>query len=240
VITQDFSYKIYNNNILHLEWAPAIDIAQMQKIKHFASQIKDHYQIHVIDIVPAYHSLTIFLKDSIDHASEFINSLQEIYHLASTVPTESRKIWRIPVVYGGIYGPDLEVICKNLKMNPDQLIEKHTAPVYDVHFIGFLPGFPYLGGLDPDLHITRKNVPAPSVVPGSVGIGGNQTGIYPVNSPGGWHIIGNTPFPVFDPKRRPQIVIKSNDRIQFYSINESDLEASRIRIWEEIQKSITN
>lgn len=240
MITSDFSYKIYNNNILHLEWPPAIDNDQMQKIKQFAELIRDQNQVPVIDIVPAYHSLTIFLKDQIVLLSELMDSLREIYHLASAIPAASGRVWKIPVVYGGSQGSDFDSVCKKLKMDPDKVIEKHTAPLYEVHFIGFLPGFPYLGGLDPELRIPRKEVPSPSILAGSVGIGGSQTGIYPVNSPGGWNIIGTTPFPIFDPNRSPPILIQSNDLIQFYSIKESEMDENRMRICEEIKKSHTN
>jgi inhibitor of KinA len=240
LIYPDFSYKIYNHNILHLEWTEAIDNEQMRKINHFAKILNDQNQIPLIDIVPAYHSLSVFLNDPIVPISELINSLGELYHLTSSVPAENGKLWKIPVVYGGSRGQDFDTVCKKINMDPEELIEKHTAPLYEVHFIGFLPGFPYLGGLDPELHISRKEIPTASILAGSVGIGGSQTGIYSVNSPGGWNIIGNTPFPLFDPKRSPQTLIQSNDRIQFYSIKESELEGCRMKICEEIQKSLTN
>ncbi len=240
MIAPDFSYKIYASKILHLEWAAEITPGQMHKIKLFADQLKNQDRFKWIDVVPAYHSLTIFLKDPISDSLELINSLQATYTLISEVPKESGRIWKIPVVYGGIYGPDFDAVYKVLNMKPDELIEKHTASTYDVHFIGFLPGFPYLGGLDPELHLARKDIPSASIVPGSVGIGGSQTGIYPVKSPGGWHIIGNTPFPLFDLSRKPPIVIQSTDRIQFYSIPESEMEACRLQCFDEIKKTFSS
>lgn len=236
MIVPEFSYKIYNRNILHLEWAAEMKTGQIQKIKQFAIQLKHQDRFQWIDVVPAYHSLTIFFKDPISDSLELKNSLQETYTLISEVTKESGRIWKIPVVYGGMYGPDFDSVCKVLNMKPDELIEKHTAPTYDVHFIGFLPGFPYLGGLDPELHLARKDIPSASIVPGSVGIGGSQTGIYPVKSPGGWQIIGNTPFPLFDLGRKPPIVIQSTDRIHFYSIPESEMEACRLQCHDEIKK----
>lgn len=228
------SFKIFNGNVLLMEFETVIDIKHAQLIGQYVKLLKDHFSDSFVDIVGAYHSLTIYLKEDINPDNELVETLKTLYTSITTPTRVDSKFWRIPVVYGGASGPDFYSVCKTLNIDKDELIAKHSAPFYDVHFIGFLPGFPYLGGLDPVLHIARKSVPSASTLAGSVAIGGTQTGIYPVNSPGGWYVIGHTPFPLFDIKRSPPIIIQGQDQIQFFPIQESEIEDYRQQLQNEI------
>lgn len=127
--------------------------------------------------------------------------------------------FRIPVCYEGEYAPDLEWVAKEKGLSRAAVIDLHCAVTYRVYMVGFLPGFPYLGRTDPRLEIGRKKQPAP-VVAGGVGIAGFQSGIYPLDSPGGWQIIGRTPLAMFNSREDPPIHLQPGDSVQFYSISE--------------------
>ena len=124
----------------------------------------------------------------------------------------------------------LEEISINKQLKIEKIIELHTAPFYTVYGVGFLPGFLYLGGLNKELITARKEVPRIDVFEGSVAIGGNQTGIYPQHSPGGWQIIGKTPIPLFDSKKEDPTFIKPGDRIKFYAVSKSKFDIIEIEL----------
>ena len=128
----------------------------------------------------------------------------------------------IPVCYGGDYGPDLAFVAQHAGLSEREVIRRHTAPKYRIYMLGFLPGFPYLGGLDPALFTPRLQNPRTAIPAGSVGIGGQQTGIYPVASPGGWQLIGRTPLKLFDPDR--PLRYAAGDRIRFAAITPQQFE----------------
>lgn len=140
----------------------------------------------------------------------------------STSP-ESGNIIRLPVCYDLEYAPDQDLLSQEKRMPREDIIRMHTSSVYRVYMIGFLPGFPYLGKVDPALQIARKQRPVP-VAAGGVGIAGNQTGIYPLNSPGGWQIIGRTPLKLFDPYATVPVKLKVGDRVQFFSITKEEFQ----------------
>jgi inhibitor of KinA len=133
-------------------------------------------------------------------------------------PVEGRLL-EIPVCYGGDYGEDLGTLALAHELAPSRLVELHAAPVYFVGMLGFMPGFPYLCGLDERLITPRRSTPRPRVPAGSVAIGGEHTGIYPLESPGGWHIVGRTPISLFDPAAEPPSLLLAGDRVRFVPIS---------------------
>lgn len=135
------------------------------------------------------------------------------------MPTPSREL-EVPVCYGGEFGPDLETVAEHARMDSVEVIERHSAPIYVVDMIGFMPGFPYLGGLDERLAIERRESPRTRVPAGSVGIAGSQSGIYPNASPGGWQIVGRTPLRLFEPRRKRPSLLEAGDRVRFIPISE--------------------
>ena len=182
-------------------------------------------------MVPAYHSVAVYLSEHAD-----IKKLQEKLSTArksNIVPSEKHlksNHYLLPVCYENSYAPDMKSVSNALDRSQSEIIELHTKPIYTVYGLGFLPGFPYLGGLPASLHLARKNVPTTHLQAGSVGIGGKQTGIYPTESPGGWHIIGNCPIPLFAAEKAEPALLKPGDRIQFRSINTAD--------WESISEAV--
>ena len=131
----------------------------------------------------------------------------------------------IAVRYGGVHGPDLEDVARHHGIDADEVVARHVAGSYVVHMIGFVPGFPYLGGLDPRLATPRRATPRTLVPAGSVGIGGAQTGVYPIASPGGWQLIGRTPLRLFDARREPPALLRVGDTVRFRAIGDAELAA---------------
>jgi len=191
-------------------------------VKDSITNLTDRSQL--IDIIPAYQSLTLYYAEPLNNIEEIklqISDIMKISVFTNTKQKKSKTI-RIPVCYEEAYAPDLKLLASSLKITPNELIEKHTCGNYLVHMLGFLPGFLYLGGLNKYLHYPRKNTPAINIAKGSVGIGGQQTGIYPIESPGGWHIIGRTPLTLFDANKSNPTIAEPLDEVKFYAISSKE------------------
>jgi inhibitor of KinA len=144
--------------------------------------------------------------------------LQEAYSTAADLILNNGRTIRIPVCYDGEYAMDLHLLADRKQLTPEKIIDLHTSRSYRVYMIGFLPGFCYMAEVDERLIIPRKAQPV-TVMPGSVGITGLQTGIYPVQSPGGWFIIGRTPYKLFDWQAETPVMLQAGDEVKFYRIN---------------------
>jgi inhibitor of KinA len=140
------------------------------------------------------------------------------------VEPAASRLMRIPVLYGGQGGPDLEEVAAFAGMSSEEVVALHSGGTYTVHMIGFAPGFPYLGGMPDAISAPRREVPRTLIPPGSVGIAGSQTGIYPIGTPGGWRIIGRTPLALFRPEHRRPSLLRSGDRLRFVPITKEQFE----------------
>ena len=186
-----------------------------QNILHLADLFRSHDQIWS-EIVPAYDSLLLKLCPNIDRSiSEKIIS----HALETFAPSEellpAGTIIDIPVNYGGESGPDLMHVANEAGISPDEVIALHSQKLYMVCLMGFIPGFAFMSDTDPKLHIPRREQPRAFVPAGSVGLAGWQTGIYGLESPGGWQIIGRTSLRLFEPNRDPAFLLKAGDWIRF-------------------------
>lgn len=172
---------------------------------------------YIIDIYPTYNSIVIdydpqkIFYEDIKKEIEILLSEIDISNDEIITP----KIINIPVKYGGDHGPDLERMSQSLNISQDEIIKIHSSKNYRVYMLGFMPGFPYLGGLDKKISFPRLNKPRLSVPSGSVGIAGDQTGVYPFKSPGGWNIIGKTKLKLFDKSNDPPNLITTGSYIKF-------------------------
>jgi KipI family sensor histidine kinase inhibitor len=190
-----------------------IDPAMHERVRALLESLQSKPQAGVINLHPAYASLLV----DFDPAQLSIESLEttlweRLQHDAQ--PSAPRTV-EIQVRYGGQSGPDLEEVARHCNMRPEEVVALHCAGEYLVYFLGFSPGFPYLGGMDSALATPRRATPRKSVAAGSVGIAGSQTGIYPLDSPGGWQIIGRTEARIFDPYRNPPELLRMGDRVRF-------------------------
>lgn len=195
-----------------LELDPPVSLSSQQRIWGLAQRLHDRPE--VIDVVPGMNNITVVLSDPQQTALDAIEWLQQWWETSEIQTAQSRLI-NIPVVYGGLSGPDLDEVARYCDMSASQIVECHSAAEYVVYFIGFQPGFPYLGGLDSRLHTPRRAEPRLQVPAGSVGIGGAQTGIYPLATPGGWQLIGHAQTTLFTPGQQPPVLLRSGDRVRF-------------------------
>ncbi|RLC77330.1 MAG: allophanate hydrolase [Chloroflexi bacterium] len=174
------------------------------------------------EIVPTYRSLLVHydpLRLSFNEVKDLV--LEALRRCEEAPPPEPRVV-EIPVVYGGEFGPDIEFVAKHNGLSVEEVIRLHSNATYTVYMIGFVPGFTYLGGLPKRLATPRLPTPRTLVPAGSVGIAGEQTGIYPIDIPGGWRLIGRTPLKLFDPHREPPVLLKPGDKVRFVPITEEE------------------
>ncbi|MBE3554580.1 MAG: 5-oxoprolinase subunit PxpB [Thermicanus sp.] len=179
----------------------------------------------MVEYIPAFTSVALIYDLMKTTYLEVKSRLEEIL---ATLPPSAAATARqvvIPVCYGGEWGPDLEFVARYHHMAPEEVITIHSEGEYRVYMIGFAPGFPYLGGLPERIATPRRATPRLKIPAGSVGIAGSQTGIYPIDSPGGWQIIGRTPLHLFRPHRNPPSLLQSGDRIRFQPISPDEFAA---------------
>lgn len=209
-------YKTYGPTAILIEWPQQINEAILKDIQNFQVVIENKLHKYVIECIPAYTSLTILFKEI--NFNNIRDKLQLIYEVGFNEKKSSTIVWHLPVCYSPTLGFDLEDYSKAVNLSIEEIIQIHTKTIYTVYFIGFLPGFLYLGNLDERLFLNRKSKPLLKIPKGAVGIGGKQTGIYPQASPGGWHIIGNCPVTLFNVNENPPSVFKAGDQVQFLPI----------------------
>lgn len=192
------------------------------QVAALAQLLEDDPHAALAEWVPTYRSLLIYYDPQLAPYGQLAAWLEESLGRAQVkAPAPARRV-TIPVLYGGAMGPDLEAVAAHTGLNSRQLIELHQAPDYLVYMLGFLPGFPYLGGLDPRLYTPRLSTPRTRVAAGSVGIADKQTGIYPLSSPGGWQLIGRTPLRLFDQSREQPFLLRAGDILSFRAIDEEE------------------
>ncbi len=182
----------------------------------------------VLETVPAYASLLVYYDPLVYTYAEMEERIRNRLSAEAPLHGAEGKCVVIPVCYGGAYGPDLPFVASHAGLTESEVIRLHSAKEYRIYMLGFLPGFPYLGGLDPRLETPRLPSPRTLIPAGSVGIGGRQTGIYPFPSPGGWQLIGRTPVSLFQqsPSGEAQIPIyQPGDRIRFEPVSPEEYEA---------------
>jgi inhibitor of KinA len=180
----------------------------------------------VIDLVPGYTTLLVLYDPGLADPAElrgWVERRLESPPAERHAPPAQPVV--IPVLYDPIVAADLQALASEKGLTVDELVTIHTGAIYRCYILGFRPGFPFLGGLDPRLHTPRLATPRVRVPAGSVGIGGQQTGVYPVESPGGWRIIGRTPLRLFDPDRADPFLVHPGDRVVFAAIDPSGFKA---------------
>ena len=200
--------RLINEQSLMIYFENEISENTYEKVNKTVQYIQNQKHKDIIDIVPSYRAILITFDNMSIDGTKLIENLE----LSITVP----------VVYGGEFGPDLDEVASYNNLTNEEVIDIHTQQAYLIYMLGFMPGFPYLGGLDKRIHTPRRSEPRVKIDAGSVGIANNQTGLYPLDSPGGWQIIGRTPLKVFDLNRDPMTIYEAGDYIQFKAITQSE------------------
>jgi inhibitor of KinA len=182
----------------------------------------------VIELAPAYATIGVFFDPARTGLDALKTEIEEA--LRKVEPARSRagtgSTVEVPVCYENEFAPDLREVAWQAKLSVEEVVQRHASATYRVSCVGFTPGFPYLSGLPAELATPRRDSPRKRIPPGSVGIGGTQTGIYPSVSPGGWNIIGRTPLRLFDVQREPPALFHAGDRVRFRRISREEFEQS--------------
>ena len=210
-----------------VEFGNAISEDINRQVRSFTVAAEAAHIEGVTELVPTYRSVTVHYRPEVIGYARLYEKLNQIVNGLKEAEIPPAGEIRVPVCYGGEHGPDLENVAKLHDMTPEEVIRLHTTPVYLNYMLGFLPGFCYLGGLDKRIHTPRLTTPRVKIPAGSVGIAGSQTGIYPLESPGGWQLIGQTPLRLYDPKREKAILVDAGMNMIFYPIDEAEYERVR-------------
>ena len=235
----DETYPVNNSQIrfldsgesaLDIEFGNSIDPDIHTKVMDLFSSLSGKKIKGISGLIPTFRSLLVMYDPLIIPKSKLIVQCEKVIRKKTSSRESSSRVFHIPVCYEGDYAPDIENVCKANGLSSDEVIEIHTSKEYLIYMLGFLPGFAYLGGLDKRICTPRLSSPRPRIPAGAVGIGGDQTGIYPVPSPGGWQLIGKTPVRLYDPDKVPPIIYKAGDYIKFEKISASKFEEISERI----------
>jgi inhibitor of KinA len=216
---KNIEYKIYpiGDAALTIEFENLIDEKLNQFILDFSQFIDNQLFLGIIETVPAYNSLSIFYNPNRNLTYSFLKNhlIELLINFEWVQENIERKVIEIPTIYDG---EDIKIVSKYCKVSVEELIKIHSSPTYRVFMMGFLPGFAYLGGMNERISIPRKDTPRLKVPVGSVGIAGKQTGIYPLESPGGWQLIGRTELKLFDKNKSNPTLLKAGDLVKFIPI----------------------
>jgi inhibitor of KinA len=194
------------------------------KIIYLYRTLKASKLSNQLELVPSYSSLLVLFHPFLVSYKKLEKQIYQSMKDYRNEEKQQGQLFHIPVCYEADFGQDMETVCKHTGYTREEIIGLHTAPQYLIYMLGFLPGFPYLGGLDKTLNTPRLANPRTKIPAGSVGIGGAQTGIYPLESPGGWQLIGRTPVKTYDANRYDPILFKAGDSISFVSITKQEFE----------------
>lgn len=217
-------FRLAGDTGLLAEFGNVIDPAVNRRVRAVAAQAAKAMPAGVIEIIPAYGTLLFIYDPVVTGPTALIRVIEKIHAHAVVKGQKPGRLVRIPVCYGGQYGPDIARVAASAGLDHDTVIQLHSQRKYRIYMVGFAPGFPFLGGLDKKLFTPRKNTPRASVPAGSVGIANDQTGIYPVKSPGGWQIIGRTPVRLFAPEKATPFCYEPGDSIQFVPVTDREYE----------------
>ena len=204
---------------LLVELGDEISPSVNQRVQELFTAVDRHRFKGILDLVPSYRSLLVIYDPLCSSPAEIKTGINDIWKNQDQARIPQSQTVKIPVVYGGEHGPDLQLVAQYHNLTAREVIGFHTRPSYRVYMIGFTPGYPYLGEVPDTIATPRRETPRILVPKGSVGIAQKQTGIYPVDSPGGWQIVGWTPVKLFDPHGQPPSHLVMGDRVQFYAIS---------------------
>lgn len=207
---------------LLVEFGKEINPDINRKIAATVQLMREQHIEGVVDVIPSFCALLINYDPRVIGYEEIKSRIKDLLRVEIKAGAERKKIFEIPVCYGGDFGPDIKTIADHAGLTEAEVIEIHSSRDYLIYMLGFLPGFCYLGGLDERIFTPRLASPRIKIDAGSVGIGGSQTGIYPLDSPGGWQLMGKTPVKTYDPDREVPILVEAGDYIRFVPIDEEE------------------
>lgn len=176
----------------------------------------------IVETVPTYRSLMIHYDPEVIRCTPLLDKLKSLLGQLDKIEVPPSEVLEIPVLYGGEMGPDLEFVAEHNGKTEAEVVRIHTSAEYLIYMLGFTPGFTYLGGMSDEIAAPRLETPRVKIPAGSVGIAGTQTGVYPIDSPGGWQLIGRTPVRMYDASREHPILPQAGQYIKFYPIDQAE------------------
>jgi len=222
MLYEKLKFRTMGDRSLLVELGDEISPSVNQRVQELFTAMDMHPVDGVRELVPSYRSLLVIYDPLNISPADLKHTIRDTYHNLDQAELPEPRTIDIPIVYGGEQGPDLESVAQYHHITPQEVIDYHTRPIYRVYMIGFTPGYPYLGEVPDAISTPRRETPRILVPQGSVGIAQKQTGIYSVDSPGGWQIIGWTPVNLFDPHAQPPSLLMMGDRVRFQTISAQD------------------
>lgn len=214
-----------------VEFADKIEAEINKRVHRLSRSLLQQNQGEIKEIVPTYRSLLVYFDPMLITRKQLADRVTNLINNAETGNSSitTARVISIPVCYGGEFGPDIAFVAQHNNITEDEVIKIHTSIPYFVYMLGFTPGFPYLGGMSEKIATPRLSKPRTCIPAGSVGIAGSQTGFYPVESPGGWQLIGRTPIQAFNPKANNPFLFAAGDYLQFETIAASEFEEIAVK-----------
>jgi inhibitor of KinA len=218
-------FRAMGDRALLVELGEGIHPLVNRKVREIFFGLERHPLEGILEMVPCYRSLMVVYDPLRIRRTALERRIREDCEKADPSMISEPKMLEVPVVYGGEFGPDLEWVARYHNLTPEDVVRLHTGATYQVYMIGFAPGFPYMGELPDALATPRRETPRLAVPGGSVAIAQKQTGIYPVQSPGGWQILGRTPLRLFDASRWPPTPLETGDMVRFIATEKEEVPA---------------
>jgi len=218
----EIRYLAAGDRALVVEVGDKIEETANAKIRGLNIAISNSSFPGIVEMVPTYRSIMVIYDPIKIEFSDLVNKIKSLEGSINEMSIPEANVIEISTLYDGEYGPDIQFVAEHNKLSVDEVINIHTSVEYLIYMLGFTPGFSYLGGMSNKIETPRLENPRAKIPAGSVGIGGKQTGIYPIESPGGWQLIGRTPVKLYDPERSEPILLKAGDYIKFKAINKKE------------------
>lgn len=215
-------YLVSGDCAVCVEFGNAISPDINKKIRAFKIAVEKSGIPGIVETVPTYRSLLVHYQPEVIGFRELTEKFENLMGSLSGIPIPPPTVIEIPVLYGGEMGPDIENVAEHNKKTVDEVIRIHTSEEYLIYMLGFIAGFPYLGGMSKEIATPRLKSPRVKIDGGSVGIAGEQTGVYPVDSPGGWQLIGRTPLKLYDADRENPVLLEAGQYIKFRSVTKEE------------------
>lgn len=215
-------FLLTGDTSLSVEFGNEISQAINTRIRAFNIALERSDIPGIVETVPTYRSLMVHYDPGVIRYDPLVKALEGLMGQLDQIRIPPSEVLEIPVLYGGEEGPDLDFVAQHSGKTPEEVISIHTSTEYLIYMLGFTPGFTYLGGMSEEIATPRLKTPRVKIPAGSVGIAGAQTGVYPIDSPGGWQLIGRTPVHMYDPNRAKPILPEAGQYIKFRAIDRAE------------------
>ena len=218
-------FLLTGDTSLSVEFGDVINEAINHDIRAYKIALEKAGIPGIVETVPTYRSLMVHYDPSVIPYAQIRMKLEQLLDEMGEIEIPPSPVLEIPVLYGGEMGPDLPFVAENAGMSEEEVVKIHSSAEYLIYMLGFTPGFTYLGGMSEKIAAPRLKAPRVKIPAGSVGIAGTQTGVYPIDSPGGWQLIGRTPVKMYDPERETPILPEAGQYIQFFPVTKAEYDA---------------